>query len=86
MLGVVSNQLLFMNGLARTSAAHAALLTTTIPAITLLISIGIERATAKRIFGILVAGAGAALLILSRETLASGQVAATEADCASHSG
>jgi len=83
-LGVVSNQLLFMNGLARTSAAHAALLTTTIPAITLLISIafGMERATGRRIFGILVAGTGAALLILSRETLAAGQVAPTESEIA----
>lgn len=67
-LGIVVNQLLFMNGLARTSAAHAALLTTTIPAITLAISIvmGLERATPRRIVGLVVAGCGAALLILSR--------------------
>lgn len=66
--GIVVNQLLFMNGLARTSAAHAALLTTTIPAITLAIAIamGLERATPRRVVGLLVAGAGAALLILAR--------------------
>ncbi len=71
-LGVVSNQLLFMNGLARTSASHAALLTTTIPALTLLVSIAfrIEVPTARKVLGVVVAGAGAALLISSREGLA----------------
>lgn len=68
-LGIVGNQLFFLHGLARTSAAHAALLTTTIPAITLGISIavGIERLTARRALGLAIAGAGAALLILARE-------------------
>lgn len=67
-LGVVSNQLLFMNGLARTSASHAALLTTTIPALTLLVAVafGIERLTPRRVAGLLIAGLGAALLITVR--------------------
>lgn len=71
-LGVVSNQLLFMNGLARTSASHAALLTTTIPALTLLASMAfrIELPTPRKVLGLLVAGAGAGLLITSREGLA----------------
>lgn len=70
LLGVVANQLLFMNGLARTSASHAALLTTTIPALTLGVSIvaGIERPTLRRLGGLVVAGAGAVLLITSRDS------------------
>lgn len=69
-LGVVANQVLFMNGLARTSASHAALLTTTIPALTLGVSIvaGIERPTLRRLGGLVVAGSGAVLLITSRDS------------------
>ena len=68
-LGVAFNQLLFLNGLARTTATHAALLTTTIPAITLLMSagFGMERLTLRRGIGLLIAGAGTALLVLSRD-------------------
>ncbi len=82
-LGVVFNQLLFVNGLARTTASHAALLTTTIPAITLGISIiiGMERLTVRRALGLVVAGTGAAALILAREgPTASGSTASAFGD------
>lgn len=83
LLGVVANQLLFMNGLARTSASHAALLTTTIPALTLGVSIvaGIERPTPRRLGGLVVAGLGAVLLITSRDSGAPAATASVLGDC-----
>lgn len=67
-LGVVINQSLFLAGLALTSAHVAAILITTIPVFALGAAIvtGSERATAAKIGGIALAGAGA-LLVVSGE-------------------
>jgi drug/metabolite transporter (DMT)-like permease len=64
-LGVVANQALFLAGLALTSAHVAAILITTIPVFTLAITIatGRERATAAKIGGIVLAAAGALLVV-----------------------
>jgi len=64
-LGVVTNQALFLAGLALSSAHVAAILITTIPVFTLAITIasGRERATAAKIGGILLAAAGALLVV-----------------------
>lgn len=64
-LGVVTNQGLFLAGLALSSAHVAAILITTIPLFTLAITIasGRERATAAKIGGILLAAAGALLVV-----------------------
>lgn len=61
LLGVVFNQLLFIGGLARTTAQHAAILIVTIPVFALLVAIalGHERASAARAAGIFLAAAGA---------------------------
>ncbi len=68
-LGIASNQLLFLYGLERTSAMHAALLVTTVPIATMAASaiLGRERLTTRRLFGMGVAGLGAALLITGRD-------------------
>lgn len=68
-LGISANQLLFLHGLARTSATHAALLTTTIPVQTVVIAVllGRERLDRRRGAGLLVALAGVLLLITSRD-------------------
>jgi len=64
-LGVVLNQTLFLGGLALTSAHIAAILITAMPVFTLgaAIAMGRERATALKIGGIVLAGAGALLVI-----------------------
>jgi drug/metabolite transporter (DMT)-like permease len=64
MLGIASNQLLFLFGLARTTATHAAVLTCLIPAMTLLAAtaLGRERPRARQVFGVATALAGALLL------------------------
>jgi drug/metabolite transporter (DMT)-like permease len=64
-LGVVANQLLFVKGLSLTTVINATLLTTTIPAFTVLISIflGYERASLRRLAGIALAGAGVIYLV-----------------------
>jgi len=64
-LGVVTNQGLFLAGLALSSAHVAAILITTIPLFTLAITIasGRERATAAKIGVILLAAAGALLVV-----------------------
>jgi len=64
-LAVVANQALFLAGLALTTAHVAAILITTIPVFTLAITIatGRERATARKIGGILLAGAGALTVV-----------------------
>ncbi|HKV75197.1 MAG TPA: DMT family transporter [Gemmatimonadales bacterium] len=64
-LGVTANQTLFLMGLARTSAVTAAVLITTIPVFTVLISLlaGRERASMLKLVGIGVAGAGAIYLV-----------------------
>ena len=65
LLGIVFNQWLFVKGLSLTTAVNATLLGTTIPVFTLLVSIilGNDRASWRRIIGILVAAAGIIYLI-----------------------
>jgi len=64
-LGVVLNQTLFLGGLALTNAHIAAILITAVPvfALAAAIVVGRERATATKIGGILLAGAGALLVV-----------------------
>ena len=68
LLGVVLNQVLFLEGVQRTTAVHANILITTIPVFTLGIAmlLGRERGTALKMSGIALAGAGAAYLALAR--------------------
>lgn len=68
-LGISANQLLFLHGLARTSATHAALLTTTIPVLTMAVAalIGRERLDTRRVVGIGVALAGVVVLVAGRD-------------------
>jgi drug/metabolite transporter (DMT)-like permease len=65
MLGVVMNQLLFLEGVKRTTAINTNILVTTVPAFTLAIALvlGRERATWPKIGGIILAAAGAIYLI-----------------------
>lgn len=64
-LGVVINQTLFLSGLAFTTVQVAAILITSIPVFTIAaaIALGRERATATRIGGIIIACAGALLVV-----------------------
>lgn len=70
-LAVIVNQSLFLVGLSMTTIAVAAILITTIPVFTLGIAILArqERATAPRVGGIALAGAGA-LLVVGGESIA----------------
>ena len=63
--GVVGNQLLYVKALSLTTVINAALLTTTIPVITLFISIvfGYDNWSLKRVLGIVLAGVGVVYLI-----------------------
>ena len=65
LLGVVLNQTLFLTGLSFTDAHVAAILITTIPVMTLGVAIiaGRERATPLKVGGIVLAGAGALLVV-----------------------
>jgi len=65
MLGVVMNQLLFLEGVKRTTAINTNILVTTLPVFTLAIALvlGHERATWPKIGGIFVAVTGAVYLI-----------------------
>jgi len=65
LLGVVLNQTLFLTGLSFTDAHVAAILITTIPVLTLGIAMiaGRERATPMKVGGIVLAGAGALLVV-----------------------
>ena len=65
LLGVVTNQLLFLEGVKRTTAINTNILVTTMPAFTLAIALalGFERATWSKLGGILLAAAGAIYLI-----------------------
>ena len=65
LLGVVLNQLLFVKGLSLTTAINATLLTTTIPVITLGVSIalGYDGPSVRRILGIALAAAGVIYLV-----------------------
>lgn len=68
-LGISANQLLFLHGLSMTSATHAAVLTTTIPVLTLVASavLGRERLAIRKIVGILLALGGVAYLLAGRD-------------------
>lgn len=74
LLGVVLNQVLFLEGVQRTTAMHTNILITTIPVFTLAIALllGHERASVPRLAGIALAGAGAAFLALARGGAAAG--------------
>jgi drug/metabolite transporter (DMT)-like permease len=74
-LGVVLNQLMFITGLSMTSAHEAAILITTIPIFTLVaaVALRIERASLFALAGILLAGAGALLIIGPSGLTAAGQ-------------
>lgn len=65
LIGVVLNQLLFLEGVARTTAINANILITAVPVFTLAIALLLkrERATVGKVGGILVAAAGAVFLI-----------------------
>lgn len=65
MLGVVMNQLLFLEGVKRTTAINTNILVTTVPAFTLTIALALryERATWSKIGGIVLAALGAIYLI-----------------------
>jgi drug/metabolite transporter (DMT)-like permease len=64
-LGVAINQLLFIEGLSRTTAINAQVIATTIPAFTLMFAaaLGLERLGVTRILGIAIAAAGAIFLV-----------------------
>lgn len=68
LLGLVLNQVFFVSGLSRTTAHEAAILITTIPLFTLTGAAALrhESLTARKIGGLLVAGAGAVLLLYRR--------------------
>lgn len=76
-LGISANQLLYIHGLARTSATHAALLTTTIPVQTLIVALLLGRETfdGRR-------AAGAALSLLGALVLVTGRAPAGDATLA----
>lgn len=65
MLGVTINQLLFIEGLSRTTAINAQVIGTAIPAFTLAFGVvfGLEQLSWARVLGILLAAAGAVYLI-----------------------
>jgi drug/metabolite transporter (DMT)-like permease len=65
LLGVFANQLLFIHGLETTTATNAAILMPSIPvfAVALGALLGIERVGPKRTLGILLAAAGAAVMV-----------------------
>ena len=65
LLGVSFNQILFIEGLARTTAINTTVLTTTIPVFTLAAAavLGRERLTTRAGAGIVLAGIGALLLL-----------------------
>jgi len=64
-LGLILNQWLFVTGLSLTTAINSTLISTTIPISTLLVGIilGTDRASWRRILGILIAAAGVLFLI-----------------------
>ena len=65
--GIAINQLLFLKGLSLTYPVHAALLMLSTPILIVLISLWVlkEKATAKKVIGLLLGISGAAVLILS---------------------
>lgn len=65
LIGTVANQLLFLEGVRRTTAINANVLITAIPVFTLAIALllGRERATVGKVAGIIIGAAGAVYLI-----------------------
>lgn len=65
LLGVVLNQLLFVKGLSLTTVINATLLSTTIPAFTLAVSmaLGYDQLSLRRTLGILLAASGVVYLV-----------------------
>jgi drug/metabolite transporter (DMT)-like permease len=68
LLGIVANQILFIVGLERTSAAHSAILIALMPIAVLLIAaaIGQERPGPRRVAGILLAFTGVVAVVLEQ--------------------
>jgi len=68
--GIVFNQWLFVTGLSMTTVINSVLITTAMPVFTLLVGsvTGIERPSWRRLFGILLAGAGVVYLISPART------------------
>jgi drug/metabolite transporter (DMT)-like permease len=81
LLGVVLNQVLFLEGVKRTTAIHANILITTIPPFTLAVALllGREKATWPKLAGIMLAGGGAGYLALARGGPADGASLAGDA-------
>jgi drug/metabolite transporter (DMT)-like permease len=65
LIGIVANQILYINGLARTTATNATLLTATVPVFTLVLALFVraERPSFRRILGVPMALAGVLLLL-----------------------
>lgn len=65
LLGVVLNQILFINGLRLTTATNTSLLAVLIPIFALLVSValGFDKLSIKKIFGVVLAAAGVVYLI-----------------------
>ena len=65
LFGVVANQVLFIAGLARTTATHATLLVATVPVFTILVGILTrrERPTARRLLAVPIAFGGVVFLL-----------------------
>jgi drug/metabolite transporter (DMT)-like permease len=74
LLGVVLNQVFFLEGVHRTTAIHTNIMVTTIPAFTLAVAMlfGRERGTPAKMGGIALAGAGAIYLILGHNRAGEG--------------
>lgn len=72
-LGVAANQLLFVEGLARTTAVNAQVIGTSIPVFTLMFGalLGLDRITPRKLLGIALAAGGAVYLVGPERVLAS---------------
>lgn len=70
LLGVVLNQILFINGLALTTATNTSLLAVLIPIFALLVSVVLkfDRLSARKIFGVILAAAGVVYLVEPSKT------------------
>ena len=66
-LGLMLNQILFVQGLSRTSSINASIISTTVPMLTMIFSAMIlkEPISLLKILGVLIGGVGAIFLILS---------------------
>lgn len=66
-LGLMLNQILFVQGLSRTSSINASIISTTVPMLTMIFSAMIlkEPISLLKVIGVLVGGAGAVFLVLT---------------------